>query len=155
MLVLRGLTIPSSLPLIVQPFQNPLLPSPSHCPVGIVGALVNTLGLLIGRVLVQYAGWNWIFWFVTIIGIGIGAVCLLLIRNVSPNKEINVKFDVPGVDMLTVSTISLIFAVSSESTKGRVTAYTLSPHLSSIPLILFLVQEAYTPPDDAVLPPCI
>ncbi|KIM20671.1 hypothetical protein M408DRAFT_306492, partial [Serendipita vermifera MAFF 305830] len=52
------------------------------------------------------------------------------------------------------SVILFIFAVTSGSTKGWATGYVLAPLLISILLfVLFLVWEAYTPPDGAVLPP--
>lgn len=79
---------------------------------------------------------------------------MFLIANVSRNKELKVKFDIPGVSMLTVSVILFVFAVMSGSTKDWATAHVLAPLLISIFLfVLFLVWEAYTPPDDAVLPP--
>jgi predicted MFS family arabinose efflux permease len=56
---------------------------------------------LIGGVLVQYAGWAWIFWFVAIIGVGVAAICLFLIPNAKREKGKIVKFDVPGVSLLT------------------------------------------------------
>ncbi|KIM21443.1 hypothetical protein M408DRAFT_333459 [Serendipita vermifera MAFF 305830] len=149
-----ALTIPSALSLIVQLFPDPSHQARAISLFGSAGAIGNVLGILIGAVLVQYTSWSWIFWFVAIVGISIGAICLFLIPNAIRDKELNVKFDAPGVSLLTVSVILFIFAVTSGSTKGWGTAYVLAPLLISILLfVLFLVWEAHTPPDDAVLPP--
>ena len=68
---------------------------------GSAAAIGNVLGLIIGGILVQYATWSWIFWFVAFIGIGIGVICFFLIPNASRDKGKTTKFDVPGVALLT------------------------------------------------------
>ncbi|KIM21444.1 hypothetical protein M408DRAFT_80537 [Serendipita vermifera MAFF 305830] len=149
-----ALTIPSALSLIVQLFPNPSHQARAISIFGSAGAIGNVTGILIGAVLVQYTSWSWIFWFVAIVGISIGSICMFLIPNAIRDKELNVKFDVPGVGSLTISVILFIFAVTSGATEGWGSAYVLAPLLISIALfILFLVWEAYTPPNDAVLPP--
>ncbi|KIM20680.1 hypothetical protein M408DRAFT_333858 [Serendipita vermifera MAFF 305830] len=108
-----ALTIPSALSLIIKLFPEPLHQARAIALFNGAGAIGNIFGLLIGAILVQYAGWSWIFWFVAIVGVGISAFCFFLIPSTSQDKKAGVKFDVPGVGSLT----------------------------------------AYTPPDDAVLPP--
>lgn len=166
-----ALAIPSSLSLIVQ-----LFPTPSHQARALaifngVGAAGNILGLIIGAGIVQYAGWNWIFWFVAILGVGISAISLVLIPGSKKEKK-EVKFDIVGVSLLTgeqivhllayaqpyslalVAVILFIFSVTSGSTIGWGTAYVLTPLLISLVLATgFLWWEAHTNPDDAVLPP--
>lgn len=149
-----ALTIPSALSLIVELFPDPSHQATAISLFGSAGAIGNVLGILIGAVLVQYAGWSWIFWFVAIVGIGIAAICLFLIPNAKRERGKVVKFDVPGVSLLTVAVILFIFAVTSGSTKGWGTGYVLAPLIISIAIfVLFLVWEARTDPDDAVLPP--
>jgi MFS family permease len=149
-----ALTIPSALSLIVQLFPNPAHQARAIALFGSAGAIGNVLGILIGAVLVQYAGWSWIFWFVAIVGILVAAICLFLIPNARRNKELNVKFDVPGVSLLTVAVILFIFAVTSGQPKGWGSAYVLAPLIISLAITaVFLWWEAHTNPDDAVLPP--
>ncbi|KIM20674.1 hypothetical protein M408DRAFT_81618 [Serendipita vermifera MAFF 305830] len=166
-----ALTIPSALSLIIHLFPDPLHQARAIALFNGAGAIGNIFGLLIGAILVQYAGWSWIFWFVAIVGVGISAFCFFLIPSTSQDKKAGVKFDVPGVGSLTggfnricitplinltfvVAVTLFIFAVISGSTKGWGTAYVLAPFLISIILfILFLVWEAHAPPEDAALPP--
>jgi hypothetical protein len=96
-----ALTIPSALSLIVQLFPEPASQARAIALFGSAGAIGNVLGILIGAVLVQYAGWAWIFWFVAIVGVGIAVISLILIPHVKREKGKNVKFDVPGVSLLT------------------------------------------------------
>ena len=65
------------------------------------------LGLIIGAILVQFANWSWVFWFVAIVAIPIGVVCLFLVP--SPEREADKKpmkgrwknLDLIGVSILT------------------------------------------------------
>jgi MFS family permease len=149
-----ALTIPSALSLIVQLFPDPAHQARAISLFGSAGAIGNVLGILIGAALVQYSGWSWIFWFVAIIGILIGAVSLFLIPAAKRDRTKNVKFDVSGVSLLTTAVILFIFAVTSGSSKGWATAYVLAPLIISIVLtVVFFWWEAHTNPDDAVLPP--
>jgi MFS family permease len=96
-----ALTIPSALSLIVQLFPDPSHQARAIALFGSAGAIGNVLGILIGAVLVQYASWSWIFWFVAIVGVAIAAVCLLLIPNAKRNRGQRVRFDAIGVSILT------------------------------------------------------
>jgi predicted MFS family arabinose efflux permease len=87
--------------MIIQLFPQPTHQARAIALFGSAGAIGNILGILIGAVLVQYAGWKWIFFFVAILGIGIGAVCLVLIPNAKRDKGKKVAFDVIGVSLLT------------------------------------------------------
>jgi MFS family permease len=95
------LTVPSALSLIFQLFPEPTHQARAISLYGSAGAIGSVLGILIGAVLVQYAGWSWIFWFVAIVGISIGVICFFLIPDSPRKKEQNVKFDVAGVALLT------------------------------------------------------
>lgn len=149
-----ALTIPSALSLIVQLFPEPTAQARAISLFGSAGAIGNILGVLIGAVLVQYAGWSWIFWFVAIVGISIAIVCFFLIPNAKRDRSKKVNFDATGVTILTVAVILFIFAVTSGSTKGWGTAYVLAPLIISIFIVAaFLFWEARIPADDAVLPP--
>jgi MFS family permease len=140
--------------LIVQLFPDPKHQASAIAVFGSAGAVGNVAGVLIGAALVQYAGWSWIFWFVAIVGILIAAICLFLIPNAKRNKGLKVKFDVPGVSLLTVAVILFIFAVTSGQPKGWGSAYVLAPLVISIVITaVFFWWEARANPDDAVLPP--
>ena len=165
-----ALTIPSALSLIIQLFPGSKHQARAIALFGSAGAIGNIVGILIGAVLVQYASWSWIFWFVAILAISIATLSFFLIPNAPRDTEKNTKFDFPGLGLLTgmscpiilifpltnfisVAMILFIFAVTSGSPKGWGTAYVLAPLLISILLfVLFFVWEARIPPDDAVLP---
>lgn len=96
-----ALTIPSALSLTVQLFPDPASQARAIAEFGSAGAVGNVLGLLIGAMLVQYASWPWIFWFVAIVGVGLAAICMFLIPNAKREKGKTVKFDMQGVSLLT------------------------------------------------------
>ncbi|KAG8766136.1 hypothetical protein FRC16_007762, partial [Serendipita sp. 398] len=149
-----ALTIPSALSMIVQLFPEPSSQARAISLFGSAGAIGNILGVLIGAVLVQKAGWKWVFFFVAIVGCGIGAVCFFLIPNARRDKSKRVNFDATGVSILTIAVILFIFAVTSGSTEGWGTAYVLCPLIISIAVLgVFLWWEARIPADDAVMPP--
>jgi MFS family permease len=149
-----ALTIPSALSLIVQLFPDPSHQARAISLFGSAGAIGNVLGILIGAVLVQYAGWSWIFWFVAIVGMGVAIICFFLIPNAKRDRSKQVAFDIPGVSMLTTAVILFIFAVTSGSTEGWATAYVLAPLIISLFVFAgFLYWESRIPADDAVLPP--
>jgi predicted MFS family arabinose efflux permease len=148
------LTIPSALSLIVQLFPDPSHQARAISLFGSAGAIGNVLGILIGAVLVQYASWSWIFWFVAIVGMGVAIICFFLIPNAKRDRSKQVAFDIPGVSMLTTAVILFIFAVTSGSTEGWATAYVLAPLIISLFVFAgFLYWESRIPADDAVLPP--
>ncbi|KAG8811941.1 hypothetical protein FRC19_003486 [Serendipita sp. 401] len=161
MLVLRALggiggafTIPSALSMIVQLFPEPSSQARAISLFGSAGAIGNIMGMLIGAVLVQYAGWQWVYFFVAIIGCSIGAVCFFLIPNVQRDRSKQVNFDATGVSILTIAVILFIFAVTSGATAGWGTAYVLCPLFISLAILgVFLWWEAHLPTEDAVLPP--
>jgi MFS family permease len=96
-----ALTIPSALSMIVQLFPEPAAQARALALFGTAGAIGNILGVLIGALLVEHAGWKWIFWFVAIVGVGVGAVCVVLIPNAKRDRSKKIKFDAPGVTILT------------------------------------------------------
>lgn len=151
-----ALTIPSALSLIVQLFPDPEPQARAISLFGSAGAIGNISGILIGAVLVQYAGWPWIFWFVAIVGVGIAIICFFLIPKANNDARKKVNFDAIGVSILTSAVILFIFAVTSGSTQGWPTAYVLAPlAISLVLLAIFFLWESRIPPDDAVLPPRI
>lgn len=96
-----ALTIPTALSLIVQLFPNPKSQARAISVFGSAGSIGTILGLIIGATLVQYAGWPWIFWFVAIVGVGVAVICAFLIPGAKRDKNEDIKFDVPGVGLLT------------------------------------------------------
>ena len=101
-----ALTIPSALSMIVQLFPEAAAQARALALFGTAGAIGNILGVLIGALLVEHAGWKWIFWFVAIVGVGVGAVCVVLIPNAKRDRSKKVKFDAPGVTILTGTSTS-------------------------------------------------
>ena len=94
------------------------------------------LGLIIGAIFVQYANWSWVFWFVAILAIPIGGLCLWLAPT--PRRGIDEpltqrwkQLDLGGVSILTASLILFIFAVTSGSAAGWGTAEVIAKHARS------------------------
>lgn len=137
------------------------------------------LGLFIGAVLVRYASYHWIFWFVAIIAIPIAMCCLFIIpREVAKSKDRpdprSAKWetlDPIGISILTgvphlheiliaknaditpsVALILFVYAVTSGSADGWATAGVLIPLIISILLIPgFFYWETRIPFDKAAM----
>lgn len=79
--------------------------------------LPPVLGLIIGAIFVQFAGWPWVFWFVALIAVPIGCVCVWLLP--SPHREVDKRptkgrwrtLDLGGVSILTGTSALAYFDV--------------------------------------------
>jgi EmrB/QacA subfamily drug resistance transporter len=87
---------------------------------GILGGIAgagSAIGVLLGGILTQYAGWEWVF----IINVPIGLVTLLLVRRYvseSTNAGIAQNFDVAGAITVTASLSLFVFGMTQSPTKG-------------------------------------
>ncbi|KAH0835592.1 major facilitator superfamily domain-containing protein [Lanmaoa asiatica] len=176
-----AMTIPSALTLLVRVFPEPLEQARAIGVFGGCGAVANVLGLFIGAVLVQYASYHWVFWFVAIIAIPVALGCLFIIPPEVAKSKVefdtrNAKWkslDLIGISILTgvphlhkilitysaniaplVALILFIYAVTSGSADGWATAGVLVPLIISILLTVgFFYWETLTPVDKAAIPP--
>ncbi|KAF8129735.1 major facilitator superfamily domain-containing protein [Boletus edulis] len=160
--IASAMTIPSSLALIMHVFPEPLEQARAIGVFGGCGTVGNVLGLFIGAVLVQYASYHWVFWFVAIIAIPVALACIFIIPSeVAASKDRPdsrsarwQSLDLIGVFILTAALILFMYAVTSGSVDGWATAGVLAPLIISVLLIIgFFYWETLVPADKAAIPP--
>ncbi|KAF9221119.1 MFS general substrate transporter [Gyrodon lividus] len=160
--IASAMTIPSALTLLVNIFPDPLEQARAIGIFGGCGAVANVLGLLIGAMLVQWASFHWVFWFVGLVAIPVALGSLFIIPPEiakvvdEPDERIArwKSLDLIGVFLLTVALILFIFAVTSGSVDGWATATVLVPLIISILMTVgFFYWETLIPVDKAAIPP--
>jgi EmrB/QacA subfamily drug resistance transporter len=112
---------------------------------GILGAIAGAgaaIGVLLGGVLTEYAGWEWVFW----INVPIGLVTLFLVpRFVRESKVDGMarNFDAFGAVTVTASLLLLVFGLTQANQAGWGSAQTIGVIAASIVLMaVFLFIEA-------------
>jgi EmrB/QacA subfamily drug resistance transporter len=112
---------------------------------GILGAIAGAgaaIGVLLGGVLTEYAGWEWIFW----INVPIGLVTLLFVpRFVRESKVEGLarNFDAFGAVTVTASLLLLVFGLTQANQAGWTSAQTIGVLAASAVLMaVFLFIEA-------------
>ncbi|GJE93570.1 MFS general substrate transporter [Phanerochaete sordida] len=157
--IAASLTIPSALTLLVEVFPDPNEQSRAIGVFGGCGAIGNVLGLIIGAIFVQFASWPWVFWFVAILAIPIGGLCMWLAptphRGIDePQSQRWKQLDLGGVSILTAALILFIFAITSGSTVGWASAEVLAPLVISVFGVAgFFIYETRIPASTAAVPP--
>ncbi|KAH0835604.1 major facilitator superfamily domain-containing protein [Lanmaoa asiatica] len=180
--IASAMSIPSALTLLVHVFPEPLEQARAIGVFGGCGAIADMLGLFVGAVLVQYASYHWVFWFVAIVAVPVALGSIFIIPpEVATSKDqpdtCNTKWtslDLIGITILTgvphlheipiafgankapsVALILFIYAVTSGSTGGWATTGVLAPLIISILLTVgFFYWETLIPVDKAAIPPC-
>ncbi|KAI9463830.1 major facilitator superfamily domain-containing protein [Boletus coccyginus] len=160
--ITSAMTIPSALTLLVHVFPEPLGQARAIAVLGSCGAVADLLGLFIGAVLVRYASYHWVFWFVAMVAIPVALCCLFVIPPEIAKSEDrpdmrNAKWeslDPIGILILIAALILFIYAVTSGSAGGWATVGVLAPLIISILLIAgFFYWETLIPIDKAAIPP--
>ncbi|KAI0667392.1 MFS general substrate transporter [Trametes maxima] len=159
--IAASMTIPSALTLLVNVFTEPTEQARAIGVFGGCGAIGNVLGLIIGAIFVQYASWNWVFWFVALVALPIAALCVFLIPAQEPlddvvgRREARWKsLDMIGVSILTAALVLFIFAITSGTTSGWGSAGVLAPLVISVVMVVaFFYYETTIPADKAAIPP--
>jgi EmrB/QacA subfamily drug resistance transporter len=112
---------------------------------GILGAIAGSgaaIGVLLGGVLTQYVGWEWIFYVNAPIGI---LALLLALRYVAESRLDGVErhFDTAGAVSVTASLMLLVYGLTQAPNKGWGSIETLGVLIGSAVLMaLFLVVES-------------
>lgn len=110
---------------------------------GGVGGLATAIGPLIGGVLVEHAGWEWIFFINAPIGV-VGIAATLWAVRESRDERAPRVIDVFGLVTITVAAFSLLVALiqGNDPDKGWTSAYILTLFaVSAISLVAFVVGE--------------
>ncbi|MDX6556845.1 MAG: hypothetical protein QOD86_3040 [Miltoncostaeaceae bacterium] len=112
---------------------------------GILGAIAGAgaaIGVLLGGILTEYAGWRWVFW----INVPIGLISLLLVpRFVRESKVqgLTRSFDAFGAGAVTGGLLLLVFGLTQANQEGWTSAQTIGVlAVAAVLLIAFLVIES-------------
>jgi len=96
---------------------------------GILGAIAGSgaaIGVLLGGVLTQYAGWEWIFFVNVPIGIATLFVVPLVVDE-SRAEGLTRNFDALGAVTVTGSLMLLVYGLTESTSKGWTAAQTIGP----------------------------
>ena len=112
---------------------------------GILGAIAGAgaaIGVLLGGVLVEYAGWEWIFF----VNVPIGAAALLLVPRVvgeSHAEGLTQHFDAAGATTVTASLILFVYGLTETTSHGWGSGRVVASLIASAALMLaFFVVES-------------
>jgi EmrB/QacA subfamily drug resistance transporter len=111
---------------------------------GILGAIAGSgaaIGVLLGGVLTEYAGWEWIFF----VNVPIGLAALFFVPRLvkeSRAEGLARNFDATGAVTVTASLMLLVYGLTQSNNVGWASAQTIGVLLASVVLMAaFLVTE--------------
>ena len=112
---------------------------------GILGAIAGSgaaIGVLLGGILTEYAGWEWIFF----VNVPIGVLALLAVpRYVSESRATDLArhFDAAGAITVTSSLMIFVYALTQTTNVGWLTVQTIGLFiLSAVLMVAFFFIEA-------------
>ena len=115
---------------------------------GILGAIAGSgaaLGLLLGGVLTEYVGWEWIFFVNVPIGLGVFLIVPRVVRE-SRAPGLMRNFDVAGAVTVTGGLMLLVYGLTRAPTVGWVSVETIGAFVGSAVLLLAaLIIEQRSP----------
>jgi EmrB/QacA subfamily drug resistance transporter len=99
---------------------------------GAIGGLAVASGPVIGGAITQGIDWHWIFW----VNVPIGAAAMLLSRVRLPESRAGAsRLDLPGLVLVTVAAISLVWALVRSGAAGWGSAEVLGTLVSGLVLL--------------------
>jgi EmrB/QacA subfamily drug resistance transporter len=112
---------------------------------GILGAIAGSgaaIGVLLGGVLTEYAGWEWVFYVNAPIGLGALWLALRYVRE-SRLEGMARRFDSLGAISVTTSLMLLVYGLTQAPNKGWSSGETIGVLIgSAVLMVAFLVIEA-------------
>ena len=117
---------------------------------GLLGAIAGSgaaIGTLLGGVLTEFAGWEWIFFVNVPIGLGVLLVVPRVVRE-SRAPELARHFDVAGAVTVTGGLMLLVFGLTRAPTVGWASVQTIASLIGSAVLIataVFVEQRSRSP----------
>lgn len=105
---------------------------------GAVAGVATLVGPILGGVLVDHAGWQWIFF----INLPFGVIGLILAWRLVPNLPIHShRFDIPGVVLSAVAMTALVFGIQQGEQYhwGTITGIISVPLLIGIGIVVFAI----------------
>lgn len=107
-------------------------------------ALSAAAGPFLGGVIVQYAGWRWVFFINVIAGAVTFALIVALIRPAEP-VDVRRSMDLPGIGLLAITLAALVLGVNQASTMGWTGALPLTCFVVTVVFAaLFITRERMT-----------
>jgi EmrB/QacA subfamily drug resistance transporter len=101
-----------------------------------VSSVSTALGPIVGGLLVEHVNWESVFYInapIGVVALVFSAVVLPQSRNTTPANE---KFDIPGVVLLALGLLAVVFGVVKGETWGWTSAGTLSAIAAGVVLVL-------------------
>ena len=111
---------------------------------GAVAGAGGAAGVLLGGVLTEYLGWEWVLW----VNVPIGALAIFLAPRLLPESRDEVEhrtFDLPGAFTVTAGLALLVYTIVDAESAGWTSGQTLGLGAVALALIgTFLVIESRT-----------
>jgi EmrB/QacA subfamily drug resistance transporter len=104
---------------------------------GVWGAVAGSggaAGVLLGGVLTEYIGWEWVLWVNVPIGIAAAAIAPLLIAETTAEAETR-HFDVAGALTITLGLSAFVFALLDAESAGWGSAQTIGTIVAALVLL--------------------
>jgi EmrB/QacA subfamily drug resistance transporter len=137
-----AITAPAALSIVMTLFQEG---KERNTALGIWGALAgmgSAVGLLLGGILTEYAGWEWIFF----VNVPVGAVVFLLALRLVPESRlegVRRTYDAIGAVLVTASLLVLVYSISQAPAVGWGTFRTLGLIVLAVAgLAAFFLRES-------------
>jgi EmrB/QacA subfamily drug resistance transporter len=108
---------------------------------GIWGAVAGSggaAGVLLGGILTEYVGWEWVLWVNVPIGIAAAAIAPSLIAETKSEAETR-HFDIAGAVTITLGLSALVFALLDAETVGWGSVQTIATIVGSLILLAAFV----------------
>ena len=109
---------------------------------GAVGGSGAAAGVLLGGILTEYLGWEWIFWVNVPVGVSVLVLTPFYVRE-SRREDVVHDYDPLGAILVTAGLVSLVYAISQAPDEGWASFRTIGTIvLSGALLVTFLIWEA-------------
>ncbi|MFI0451496.1 MFS transporter [Actinomadura sp. 6N118] len=133
---------PTALSIVVATFSDSAERNKALGVWGGLGGVGATAGLLLGGLITDGLGWEWIFYLNVPVGLVILALCPVLLRE-SRERAAGKKFDVVGAITITVAPLLIAYAVIQAPESGWASATTIGLLLAALAvLVLFVFVES-------------
>lgn len=110
---------------------------------GAVSGVAGAAGVLLGGVLTDGPGWEWIFWINVPVCLAVAVATLRLVPSTDGPRSTGL--DVPGSVLITAAVTALVFAVVSSEENGWTSTVVLGSFAAAAVLLaLFVVTERRT-----------
>lgn len=140
-----ALLIPVTLALITTTFTDPAARVRALGTWSAVGGTGAALGPVIGGLLIDWAGWRWVFHVTVPVGVAV-VVCAALVLPRTPPRVPRARLDLVGAVLGTVGLLGVIFSIMRSAASSWTAPDVWGPLLAGVVLIgVFLLHQARTP----------